>query len=74
LVKLGAKMSCRFERITALKVVSCNEKVRSLLTMRVGQVLGGVVEKVHSPKGANGSAGSVINLKFREGCLFPSSS
>jgi len=33
----------------------------------VGQVQGGVVDKFHSPKGANSSAGSVI--KFREGSV-----
>jgi len=56
LVKVGAKVLCRFENITALEVVTGNVNVESLSTISVGQVQGGVVEKFHSPKGANSSA------------------
>jgi len=53
LVKVGAKMLCRFEKITALEVVTGKVNVGSLPTISMGQVQGGVVEKSHSPKGAN---------------------
>ena len=53
MVKVGAKVLCRFEKVTALEVVMSNVNVGSL---RVGQVQRGLVEKVHSPKGANSSA------------------
>jgi len=53
---VGAKVLCRFEKITALEVVAGNEKVGSLLTISVGQVQRGLVKKVHAPKGANSSA------------------
>jgi hypothetical protein len=56
LVKVGAKVLCRFEKITALEVVLGNVNVGSLPTINVGQMEGGVVEKFHSPKGANSSA------------------
>jgi len=44
------------QKITALQVVTGNVDVGSLPTINVGQVEGGVVEKFHSPEGANGSA------------------
>jgi len=47
---------CRFEKITALEVVTGNVSVGSLPRINVGQVEGGVVEKFHSRKGANSSA------------------
>ena len=53
---MGAKVLCRFERIMALEVVAGNEKVGRLLTISVGQVQRGLVEKVHAPKGANSNA------------------
>jgi len=53
LVKVGAKALCRFEKVTALEVIMGNVNVGSL---RLGQVQRGLVEKVHSPKGANSSA------------------
>ena len=56
MVKVGAKVLCRFEKITALEVVLGNVNVGSLPTINVGQMEGGVVEKFHSPKGANSSA------------------
>jgi len=56
LVKVGAKVLCRFENITALEVVPGNVNVRSLPTINVGQMEGGVDEKFHSPKGAYSSA------------------
>jgi len=74
-VKLGAKVLCRFAKITALEVVTGNMEVRSLPTISVGQVHRGLVEKVHLPKGANNSAWSVIKfwegsvVKFREGSV-----
>jgi len=46
----------RFEKITAPEVVIGNVNVESLSTISVGQVQGGVAEKLHSPKGANSSA------------------
>ena len=52
------KVLCRFEKITALEVVTGNVKVRSLPTISVGQVHRGLVEEVHSPNGANSSAWS----------------
>ena len=56
MVKVGAKVLCRFAKITALQVVTGNVNVGSLPKLNVGQVEGGVVEKFHSPKGANSSA------------------
>jgi hypothetical protein len=56
LVKVGAKVLYRFEKITAPEVVIGNVNVESLSTISVGQVQGGVAEKLHSPKGANSSA------------------
>jgi len=56
LVKVGAKVLCMFEKITALELVTGNVNVRSLPTINVGQVEGGLVEKFHSPEGANSSA------------------
>jgi len=56
LVKVGAKALCRFEKITALEVVTGNVNVGSLLRINVGQVEGGVVDQFHSPKGAHSSA------------------
>jgi len=56
LVKVKAKVLCRFEKITVLEVVTGNVKVGSLPTFSVKQVQVGVVEKFHSPKGANSSA------------------
>ena len=53
---MGAKVLCRFEKITALEVVLSNVGVGSLPTINVGQMEGGVVEKFHSPKGAHISA------------------
>ena len=53
---MGAKVLCRFEKITALEVVTGNVDVGSLPTMSVGQVQRGLVEEVHAPKGANSSA------------------
>jgi len=47
------KVLCRFEKITALEVVTGNMNLGSLRTISVGQVQRGLVEKVHSPKGAN---------------------
>ena len=57
MIKMGAKVLCRFEKIMALEVVTGNVIVGSLLRIiiNVGQVEGGMVEKFHSPKGANGS-------------------
>jgi len=46
----------RFEKITALEVVTGNVNVRSLPTISEGQVQRGLVEKVRLPKGANSSA------------------
>jgi len=62
LVKVGAKVLYRFEKITALEVVRGNVDVESHPTFNVGQVEGGVVEKFHSPKGANSSANSSVGL------------
>jgi len=56
LVKVGAKVLCRFEKITALEVVPGNVNVRSLPKINVGHMERGVVEKLYSPKGANSSA------------------
>jgi len=56
LVKVGAKVLCRFERITALEIVTGNVNVGSLPTISVGQVQRVLVEKVNAPKGANSSA------------------
>jgi len=56
LVKVGAKVLCRFEKITALEVVTGNVSVGSFPTISVGQVQRGLFEKVHAPKGANSSA------------------
>jgi len=56
LIKVGAKVLYRFEKITAPEVVIGNVNVESLSTISVGQVQGGVAEKLHSPKGANSSA------------------
>jgi len=56
LVKVGAKVLCRFEKITALEVVTGNLNVGTLPRINVGQVEGVMVEKIHSPKGANSSA------------------
>jgi len=53
---VGAKVLCRFEKITALEAVTGNVDVGSLPTMSVGQVQRGLVEEVHAPKGANSSA------------------
>ena len=53
---VGAKVLCRFEKITALEVVPGNVNVGSLPTINVGQMEGGVVEKFQLPKGANSSA------------------
>jgi len=55
---VGAKVLCRFDKTTALEVISGNVNVGSLPTIShgVGQVQGGVVEKFHSSKGANSSA------------------
>jgi len=56
LVKVGAKVLCRFEKILALEVVTGNVNVGSLPTINVGQVEGGKVEKFDLPEGANSSA------------------
>ena len=56
MVKVGAKVLCRFEKIPALEVVAGNVNVRGLPTINVGQVEGGEVEEFHSPEGANSSA------------------
>ena len=56
LVEVGAKVLFRFEKITALEVVTGNVNVGSLPTINVGQMEGGVVEKFQLPKGANSSA------------------
>ena len=56
MIKVGAKVLYRFEKITAPEVVIGNVNVESLSTISVGQVQGGVAEKLHSPKGANSSA------------------
>jgi len=56
LVKVGAKVLYRFEKITTLEVVTGNVSLGSLPTINVGQVEGGVVEKFYSPKSANSSA------------------
>jgi len=56
LFKVGAKVLSRFEKITALEVVTGNVNVESLPTISVGQVQRGLVEKVYSPKGGNSSA------------------
>jgi len=56
LVEVGAKVLCRFEKITALEVVTGKVNVGSLHTINVGQVEGGEVEKFHSPESANSSA------------------
>jgi len=53
---VGAKVLCRFEKITALEVVTGNVNVGSLPKIKMGQVEGGVVEKFHSPEGANSGA------------------
>jgi len=51
LVKVGAKVLCRFEKITALEFVTGNVNVGGLPTISVGQVQRGLVEKVHAPMG-----------------------
>jgi len=56
LVKVVAKVLRRFEKITALEVVTGNVNVGSLPTINVGQVEGGVVGKFHAPKGTDSSA------------------
>jgi len=53
---VGAKVLCRFEKITALEVVTGNVNVGSLPTINVGQVQRGLVQNVHAPKCANSSA------------------
>jgi len=53
---VGAKVLCRFEKISALEVVTDNVNVGSLLTINVGQVEGGEFENFHSPESANSSA------------------
>jgi len=52
------KVLCRFEKITALEVVTGNVNAGSLPTIShgVGQVQRGLIEKVHAPKSANSSA------------------
>jgi len=56
LVKVGAKVLCRFEKIPELEVVTGNVNVGSLPTINTGHVEGGEVEKFHSPEGAKSSA------------------
>ena len=56
MVKVGARVLCRFEKIMALEVVTGNVDVGSHPTINVGQVEGDVVEKFHSQKGANSTA------------------
>jgi len=56
LIKVGAKVLCRFEKTTALEVVTGNVNVGSLPIINVGHMDGGVVEKFHSPEGASSSA------------------
>ena len=56
MVKVGAKVLCRFEKISALEVVTGKVNVGSLPTNKVGQVQGSEVEKFHFPEGANSSA------------------
>ena len=56
LVKAGAKVLCRFEKIPALEVVTGNVNVRSVPTINVGQVEGGEVEKFHLREGTYSSA------------------
>jgi len=46
LVKVGAKVLCRFEEITALEVVTGNVNVGGLPTIIVGQVQRGYIEKL----------------------------
>jgi len=53
---VGAKVLCRFEKITASEVVTGNVNVGNLPTIIVGQVQGGAVEKFHLPKGVKSSA------------------
>jgi len=53
---VGAKVLCRFEKISALEVITGNANVGSLPTINVGQVEGGEILKFHSPEGANSSA------------------
>jgi len=50
---VGAKVLCRFEKISALEVVTGKVNVESLPTINVRQVEGGEVEKFHSPEGAH---------------------
>ena len=56
MVKVGVKVLCRFEKITASEVVTGNVNVGNLPTIIVGQVQGGAVEKFHLPKGVKSSA------------------
>ena len=53
---MGAKVLCRFEKITVLEVVTGNANVGNLPTISVGYVQGGMVEEFHSPESANSSA------------------
>jgi len=46
----------RFEKITALEVITGNVNVGSLPTINVGRVEGCAVEKFHLSKGSNSSA------------------
>ena len=54
MVKVGAKVLCRFEKIPALEIVTGNVNAGSL--PNVGQVEGGEVEMFHSPEGADSCA------------------
>jgi len=56
LIKVGAKVLHRFEKIPVLEIITGNVNVGNLSTVDVGQVEGGEVEKFHSPEGANSSA------------------
>ena len=56
MVKVGAKVLCRFEKIPALEIVTGNVNAGSLPKINVGQVEGGEVEMFHAPEGADSSA------------------
>ena len=58
---MGAKVLCRFEKITVLEVVTGNANVGNLPTFSVGYVQGGMVEEFHSPESANSSARPVVH-------------
>jgi len=62
--KACAEVLCRFEEVAALEVVTGNIDAGGPPKISVRKVQGGLVEKFHSPQGANSSAYTCVLFCF----------